>query len=237
MKKTFLMLFFVFLITTIHAQTREVDSLKQLLQKEKTDTGRVILIRDIILLANYRNNPDSSMQLALKGLEISQRTGFKKGEAISLNSMAIIYLRMGNSARALQLFLQALAINEKIRSNEAGRNLNNIAVIYRQLGNHRQALNYFIKAQSPFEPLSLDDYIKRRAGNPELQKGDPVVILNIGRSYFDLKILDSAWFFAQLAYDQALKNNSQRFIGRSLALMGAINAERNFLTPALEYYS
>jgi hypothetical protein len=95
MRKLLLIALASFLNIVIHAQTQEIDSLKQLLQKEKTDTGRVLLLTDISFRL-FESKPDTAMSMVLQALEISQRIGFKKGEARSYRRLGNIYFVVGN---------------------------------------------------------------------------------------------------------------------------------------------
>ena len=77
MKKITLILFVSLSISYSNAQTNMKDSLKQLLQKEKSDTGRVLLLADLSF-EYLESKPDSTMVLALEALSLSRRTGFLK---------------------------------------------------------------------------------------------------------------------------------------------------------------
>ena len=91
MKKIILILFASIIATAIHAQTNQAqirDSLLYALQKEKTDTGRVLLLAELAYQI-HESKPDTAMILALEGLSLSRSIGFKKGEAASLNRVGM----------------------------------------------------------------------------------------------------------------------------------------------------
>ena len=128
MKKIILPLLFTLSSTLINSQTNVRDSLKQLLQKEKKDTSRVLLLSGLSF-AYFESKPDTAMGLAIEALALSRRIGFTKGEATSLNAVGNAYY--GNDPKSMEFYLQALKINEKINNQDGiQRNYNNIGVIY-----------------------------------------------------------------------------------------------------------
>jgi len=78
MKPLLLLLFISLFLTKVIAQTNRKDSLKMALQKEKTDTGRVLLLSDLCF-EYIGSKPDTIMSLAFEGLSISRRIGYLKG--------------------------------------------------------------------------------------------------------------------------------------------------------------
>lgn len=128
-------------LTDSHAQTNRKDSLKIALQKEKTDTGRVLLLADLCF-EYIGSKPDTVMLLALEGLSLSRRIGYIKGEAVSLNRIGNAYGALGNYPKELESYLQSLKINEKINNLDGmERNLANIGVIKNVNGEYRLALD------------------------------------------------------------------------------------------------
>ena len=95
MKKIILLLLVCLCIAYSNAQTNPRDSLKQLLQKEKTDTGRVLLLADLSF-EYFESKPDIGMTLALEALSLANRIGFEKGKAICLNRIGNAYHVLGN---------------------------------------------------------------------------------------------------------------------------------------------
>jgi hypothetical protein len=131
MRKNLLILIAFFLLANAHAQTREIDSLKQLLQKQKTDTGRVLLLAELAYLI-FESKPDTAMTLAMQGLELSRKIHYEKGEAACLHKIGAVYSVLGNYSKTMTNAYQALHINEKIGNLDGQRAcLNTIGVIYR----------------------------------------------------------------------------------------------------------
>jgi hypothetical protein len=67
MKKIVALLLFSMSIAGIKAQTAGIDSLKTLLQKEKQDTTRVLLLEKLNQIYSI-SKPDSALIMALEGL-------------------------------------------------------------------------------------------------------------------------------------------------------------------------
>lgn len=224
MKKILPLLFPAFFcLTASKAQTTNIDSLKQLLLKEKQDTTRVLLLAELSF-AYSGSKPDSAMILAQEGLQLSRRNGFLKGEAMSLHRLSGPYVSFGNAPKALELLLQSLKINEKINNvNGIARNVNNIGAIYAGMGDQRQALNYYFKAKI---------FAEQTNNNMALS----LFLANIAGTYRNLNILDSARSFTQQAYDLAVKINFPRVTGMALGSMGRNYSRTGQNTLALEFY-
>ncbi len=222
MKKNLLLLFFTLSITNTQAQTHEIDSLKQLLKKEKTDTGRVLILSDLAFKL-AESKPDTAMTLAMQALELSRRIHYQKGEAISLNRIGNSYIVVNNYAKALAVWLEALKINEKINNPDGEhRNLNNIGTVYRDQGDYRLALRYLFKAKNIAEKLDNKDLIS-------------TVLVNLSMCYNYLMIYDSATLFALQSYNMATQINYPRMAGVALSELGDIYFKTGQPRLALTY--
>ena len=224
MKRIFLLLLVCLALRYSYAQSNVRDSLNQLLQKESSDTGRVLLLNNLSY-QYYLFKPDSAMLLALQGLELSRHISFSKGEATSLNNIGIAYATLGNQPQAMEVYLQALKIREKINDVEGiAGTFNNIGNIYRLQGEYRQAIEYFLKAKKLNEQLIKKESLAINLGN-------------LARCLLGLKQYDSAKIFVQQAYAIASKFNYHRRTGPFLSLIGEIySSETGQKKLALEYY-
>jgi len=223
MKKIILFLFLCFSLTGLKAQTTNINSLKLVLQKEKQDTTRVLLLSELSF-SYVASKPDSAMNLAMEALQLSRRIGFVKGEAVSLNRIGNAYGVFGNYPKRLEVLLKALKINEKINNRDGlSRNYINIGLAYSNMGDSRQALRYYFKSKALSEQINEKQLLS-------------ISLETIARAYKNLKILDSAMIFAQQANILANQINYSRMIGFSLQEMGNIHSETGQNTLALEYY-
>lgn len=209
--------------TNSNGLTNRKDSLRMALQKEKSDTSRVLLLADLCF-EYIGSKPDTVMSLAMEGLSISRRIDYIKGEAVSLNRIGNAYGALGNYPKEMESYLQSLKINEKINNLDGmERNLANIGVIKNEHGDYRLALDYLLKAKTLAEKIKNKNLLS-------------IVQCEIGTAYLNLGKIDSARIFAQQGYDEAYKINSARMIGTSLNIMGNIHSETGQNKLALEYF-
>jgi tetratricopeptide (TPR) repeat protein len=223
LKVVFLLIICYSLSGSTYAQKSIKDSLKDKLQKETSDTGRVLLLTELSF-AYIESNPDSCMLLALQALSLSSHIGFLKGEAASLNRIGNAFSTLGNYPRAMESFLEALKINEKINNMDGiQRNHSNIGLIYREEGDYNKALEYHLKSLAMAEK-----------GND--RRALSIVMVNTGEDYYYLKRYDSATLFTQKAYDIASAVSYNRIVGSSLCGLGDIHSAMDHNGLALEYY-
>ena len=171
MKKIILLLSVILSISYSNAQTGNRDSIIQLLQNDKEDTSRVLHLADLSY-EYLESKPDTAMTLALEALSLARRISFLDGEAISLNRVGgALY---GNYPKSMELFLQALQINERINNPDGiRRNYNNIGLLYADQEDYRQAVEYYFKAKSIAEQLNN-------------QRGLSIACVNIAEAYYYL---------------------------------------------------
>lgn len=95
----------------------------------------------------WNRNPDSALLMGQKALEISRRSKFEKGIALSLLTQGVAYSAKGDYPEALNCHLQALRISEKLGLDGlTGDNYSNIGIVYNDLGEYSKALDYFERA-------------------------------------------------------------------------------------------
>ena len=192
-----------------NAQSKTIDSLKQLLQTEKQDTSRVMLLNQLSAIYSY-SRPDTALLLAQQGLLLAKKIGFIKGEAQSMNNIANVFSYTGNYPKALQLHLEAIKIAEATQDKKTiARVLTGITLDYSNLGDARQSINYQLKS------LAISKIIND-------QLGITTSTSNLGDSYEKLNILDSAEIYTNRAYDLAVQQNDLVIIGIALNNLGNI---------------
>jgi tetratricopeptide (TPR) repeat protein len=195
--------------TLILAQTTTIDSLKQVLQNEKRDSSRVLLLSQLSKLYLF-NKPDTALVMSQQGLTLAKKISFSKGEAMSLNGIANAFTYTGNYPKALELHLAALKMAEHAKDSNIVRIASaNIATDYAYQGNYQQSIPYTHRALS----------IARK-------RNDKAAITNslsdLGDSYEKLGILDSARTYTNQAYDLALQQKDPYATGIALNNLGNI---------------
>ena len=204
--KTFLLLL---LPAVTLAQNNIADSLNRLLQNDKQDTGRAMQLFELSKSYMY-SKPDTALLLAQQSLSLSNKIGFAKGEAQSMNVIGILFTNTGNYLKALQLHLKALKIAETTQDKRAIASiLVGISNAYSFMGDERRAVNYTLKALFIFKAINN-------------QLGVETTILNLGDSYEKLNMLDSALVYTNRGYDLALQQKDKDGTGLALATLGNI---------------
>jgi tetratricopeptide (TPR) repeat protein len=220
MKRTiFLWLLSFYLAPTI-AQSRLTDSLKLLLQKEKQDTNRVLLLVDIG--GGYIfEKPETGLTYVQQGLELSRNIKYKRGEATCLNALGHLNRMIGNYTTGIKYHFQALQIFEMI-NDQSGITSSyfGIAANYEDEGDYKEALLYYYKTKSAAE--SLHD-IEELGG----------IESNMGLCFLNLGHLDSALKYEQNAYELQMNSPLKALV---LARLGSIHAAMSNYDVALSFY-
>ena len=208
--KRILKIFLLLLLSPFcKAQTNAIDSLKKLLQIEKQDTGRVMQLCQLSKSYLYLK-PDTALLLAQQSLSLSNKIGFAKGEAMSMNVIGIVFTNTGNYLKALQLHLKALKIAETSQDQKTIANsLLSISNDYSIMGDHRRGIDYNLKAL----------VISKAINN---QRGVGIITLNLGNSYEKLNMLDSALIYTSRAYDLVVQQKDKDLTGLALINLGNI---------------
>ena len=220
--RTFVRIFLLLLVHAFcNAQTNTIDSLKQLLQIEKQDTSRVMLLTRLARAYLY-SKPDTSLLLCVQGLSLSQQAKFTKGEAFSLEGMADAFDNLGNYPKSLENYLMCLKIYETTNDVKGIRRcFGALGTVYAEQGEYRHALEYSFKAKE----MARDN-----------ENAMSIHLLNIGDDYNQLKIFDSAKIYNQQSYELAMRLNNTDIIGCALTNLGETQSDLSKNAVALEYF-
>lgn len=179
-------------ISCIYAQTQTFDSLEHLLQTEKRDSTRCL----ILALIGYQYQglkPDSALIFAQQGLLLARKINYLKGQVKCLSRMGAIYSITGNGEKGLELMLQSLKMSEHLNDQETtGNILRLIGDVYSDLGDQRKSLEYTLRARDVLSTMHLDRQLA-------------FCLIDIGDSYEKLDQLDSAKIFTEEGYELAVK--------------------------------
>ena len=166
------------------AQDRHlIDSLHNQLLIHNTDTIAAD-ISDKLSRAYWNNNLDSAMKFAGQTLNLSVKTGYKKGIGNAYNSFGVVTSNKGDFLKALEFHKKALSIRELINDREGiAWCHNNMGSVYYRLGNYPESLKHYFIALKIFD----------ETGN---KLRSAYVLVNIGSIYQK-----------QGNYTEALRNN------------------------------
>jgi len=223
MKKIILIFLLLSFYTNSNSQSPKIDSLKNLLKKNNPDSIHVKLLKNLSFeYVNYM--PDSAILIAQEGLAIAKRIDFRRAEPALLNVMGLAYRTIGNYPKALEIHLEALKINERMKNmNGMSVAYNNIGIIYKKVGDFRKALDCYFKAKKIAEDINSQEDILNN-------------FINIGSAYIYLNQLDSARLFTQQAYELALKLKDDYRISEALNNLGDVFMKMNNSDISLSFY-
>ncbi len=127
-----------------------------------------------LALEENTNSAQSRQQAIIQFQEAAQlfaADGDRKNQAISLNELGGLYVKLGDKPKALEAYNQALSLARAIgdRIGEAA-NLNNLGTAYKAFGDNRAALEVYVRAL----PLIRD--AKDRAS-------EAIILTNMGAIY------------------------------------------------------
>ncbi|MGN6291678.1 MAG: adenylate/guanylate cyclase domain-containing protein [Chitinophagaceae bacterium] len=216
MKKKQLLICISFL-AVIYSQAQPKATLK--------DSVRVNVLLDSS--KHYINTePDKAISIATEARNLSQEIGFKKGEALALKNIGLVYYYQGKFVQTLEYWNQSLQILQSINDELGQANLQgNIGAVFFRQGDEVSALKHHLEA------LALAE-----------KSGDQMRICftlnNIAGIYFEKKSTrDKALDYLLRAYPIAEKLGDTATIALISGNIGQIYLERKDDAKALEYYN
>ena len=211
---------------TLTAQSRLMDSLRNLLNHQKEDTATVY---NLYYYASffYNSNKDSALWYNNKGLVLSKKINYVFGEGMGFNAQADIISEQGNTSKALELYFKALQIFETLdRKAFICRCLISISSLYDDLLNDRKALEYSKRAYTIAKSANLNTELTAAAWDN-------------GYYYAMMNMPDSALPYFQESYALAMKETDydykDAFLGEALSGIGLANYKMGNTDIALPY--
>tara|TARA_R100000935_G_scaffold36196_1_gene57094 strand:+ start:213420 stop:215381 length:1962 start_codon:yes stop_codon:yes gene_type:complete len=145
----------------------------------------------------------------------------EQGIARTLGYMGIVFSEQSNYAKALQYYLEAAKIYEKLKdTGQASKIYNNIGVVYKAQDETEKALRYYLKA--------LEIQLAREDPN----KG--ITQTNIANIYVKQGKLDEAFLYYTSAKSSLDKHPNVRALGEWYNNIGAYYMKREYPEMALE---
>lgn len=165
-----------------------VDSLQNLLKVAKEDTNKVFILNALSFKIKEKAS-DNAVQYAEQALQLSQKLSFKKGQAISLSNLGLIYKVSNNLGKAASYDLQSLKIQYEIgNKKEIIKSLSTIAELYKAQRDYDEAMAFYIDALKLAEEVTA---ISKTTTNPDRQiedkKQQAGIIYLIGKLYQNQK--------------------------------------------------
>ena len=207
MNKTILLLLACFLSFTVIGQSKQVDSLLKLLDKEKADSNRLKIYRNI---GNFYvdNNPGKAIEYFKNAVELSEKINNNAQLANNCYSIAFCYRNIGDYSKSVEYYLKAVRVYE---ADKDYRRLANaylsLAIVYSYNKDFKNASSYHTKAK---------ELILIRKDSFQLCS----LYTDIGTLFDQQKIYDSANKYQQQAYDLAVAIKDEQMIIDCLSNIG-----------------
>ncbi len=185
MNKKVIILFFTLALTTsdTFSQNIRIDSLSQLLEASIHDTTMINTLNELSW-EFHRNDIEKSFDFATRALEVSQRVGFKKGEARAYNLQAIIYSFKGSRDLSIEANLKSLEISKSINSlSNISSATNDLGLTYAEMSDNKKAMDYYresLEASEKIKDTLGVCFTLSNIGGIHLIEGN----LDIAQSYF-----------------------------------------------------
>jgi signal transduction histidine kinase len=188
------------------------------------DTLKVELIKGLVDSLRERSSREA-LQLALEGKLLSERLGYKKGQAQMLESIAWMYYRNSDLSEALRISTEALNIAKQVNDRSTiASSLISIAAIYFDQKQYETAIIHFREAA----------ILSEKAGDFKTYGRG---LNNIGFSFIQLGIYDSATHYSNLSYDLAKRANEFYVLGFACRNLGEIAVKQANFARAIIYYN
>ena len=142
-----------------------VDSLRRELAAAPADTTRVLLLSQ--LAAEFTHiDPLATIAYCRQALQLAQRIGFHRGEALALIRLGSGFREAGNYPAGLQFGLRGPHLAEQTGNAPlVARGLNALGFLNWEQGNSRVALFYLRRAKAVAERSHADAVLTRVLGN------------------------------------------------------------------------
>ncbi|HEY9363157.1 MAG TPA: tetratricopeptide repeat protein [Chitinophagaceae bacterium] len=217
------------LITTLcffissQAQNTETDSLKKLLTTAKEDAKKVTILEGLsyAYLSAY---PDTALQFALEGLQLAQKIGDGRGEALCTNALGSVYFHVGDYAKALEMYLRYLELKDNMKERKGiAVAYFNLANVYTEEKDYPHALYYLFKAKQ-------EDEITKDSS------GILFDLYSLGSIYLRMQKNDSALYYLEQSYQLVQTLDDKNMIAAILNTFGESYVALNNPALATKYY-
>ncbi|AEA43279.1 tetratricopeptide repeat protein [Fluviicola taffensis] len=224
MKNTFLCLI-ILLSFNIQAQNHTIDSLQNVLEKNKEDTSKVStlaqLSKEFLFTANYSN----ALDCAKNGYKLSVKLKYAKGQAMSLLNIGNVNLYQGDFPKAITYYERSLKISSRIGDKELmAKALNNVGAIYNHQGDISKALKYYNRS------LKINKQIDDKLGIARC-------LINLGSIYTFQSNIPKALECYHQSLSILEKTNEQQLIATCLTNLGITYDNQGDKQKALDYYN
>lgn len=261
----FLFLLFLLNPLVLLAQASLKDSLiLDLRNSSLHDTLR--LKSGILLISEFylSKNPDSAIVFADELLPLARKGKHFKHLVKLMNQKAIACMFTGAFEASVAELKDAIQIADSLNDTQLLNSCyGNIAGTYYQMGNYREALVHYdlvlanqialkqelnmaktlTNISNIYSDIGLHQLTRKYlwlAYTIRIYQGDKANIahtaINLGSSYFDSGVLDSAWYFTRIAEQLCRENGNTKLLGLAVNNLGEIQAQHGNFQRAIGYF-
>ncbi|MEJ1237285.1 adenylate/guanylate cyclase domain-containing protein [Chryseolinea sp. T2] len=147
-----------FWVSIVQAQTREIDSLKNVVARLGDDSSKVNTL--IALSSQYLSTDlQEAIRYGGEAVSLAEQISYKKGEAYGYKAIGLGNITQGNFPEAAVQFEHSLAVFEEIGLKVGIANmLSNLGVVYFNGGDDSKAIDYYLRALKIAE--EVDDKLR-----------------------------------------------------------------------------
>jgi len=194
-----ILLFFILIFPSYIARTQTawIDSVKQAITTKNEDTTKLWLL--INLSSAYElYYPDSCLVYAQRALALSEKLNDDRGMFWSEVNISGALMFLGNYLLELEYCFKAAALAEKINDPYVkGFSDGMLSEYYFSIGEYNTSLQYYRKVVTGAEQSFPDDV--------------PIVYANFSRIFEEMHQTDSAFLYANNAYNQLHKRKNLKY--------------------------
>jgi len=201
-------------------QSVRLDSLKSVLLKSPAQDSNKVITLNELAFQSYSYSVKDLNQYSRQALFLSQKTGYKRGEAVAYKNMALSYMLLNGDITALKYLNASRSIFSDLKDsvNIAGV-VNYIGCYYASVKDYKRALPYFLESEEIL-------------GNRQ----SPIrytIYSNTGSCYEDLKEYNKAAVYYGLIKHHAAESKDYTWILMSLYQSASLQMLREKFDNAL----
>ena len=222
----FLILFFIISQFCLSQNSKEIDSLLQIVKNSSKDSLKVSILNKIAFKYIF-NDESKARQIIRQSEKIAQNSKLKFGYNEVVNIKGIINDVSGQSDSACFYFTKSLKLSKenKFKTLEV-RSVNNLGMYYFNNGKNSEALKYFFEAVKINSSLPKDKQINESICNN-----------NIGLIYQSMNLFEKALPFHNKALSVRIEKNMIKDQVSSYNNLGICYRNINNNKKALEYFN
>lgn len=171
------------------------------------------LIQKFIGLYAAQYDRKKTLQLIFKGLKIAEEINDKRAIADFYSSLGLYYMTSGEIRKALKTYFHCLNVCKEIGYDFGiSSALADIGNAYDRLYEPYKAVPYYLETRKYIHSITEPAYIVQ-------------IYTSVSSAFYTLKQYDSAYYYAQKAFQIATAADNKRSIASALAMQGVIKCE------------